>query len=57
MDVTKYLNHRNFGNTDKVKALEDMLVQFGIRNVRTGTIAIERINKSIRINNNESDFR
>jgi len=55
VDVTKStLTIEISGNTDKVKALEDMLVQFGIREiVRTGTIAIERGSKSIRINNNE----
>ncbi len=36
------------GGTDKVAALEDMLKQFGIKEiVRTGTIAIERGNKVI----------
>jgi len=36
------------GATDKVAALEDMLKQFGIKEiVRTGTIAIERGNKII----------
>ena len=36
------------GSTDKVSALEDMLRQFGIKEiVRTGTIAIERGNKYI----------
>ena len=36
------------GGTDKVAALEDMLKQFGIKEiVRTGTIAIERGNKSM----------
>ncbi len=42
------------GGTDKVAALEDMLKQFGIKEiVRTGTIAIERGNKYIRVNNEE----
>lgn len=37
------------GATDKVEALEDMLKQFGIKEiVRTGTIAIERGNKFIK---------
>ncbi|HHW47965.1 MAG TPA: acetolactate synthase small subunit [Clostridiaceae bacterium] len=36
------------GDTDKVKALEDLLRQFGIKEiVRTGLIAIERGNKVI----------
>lgn len=36
------------GSTDKVTALEDMLKQFGIKEiVRTGTIAVERGNKFI----------
>lgn len=39
------------GTTQKVSALEDMLRQFGIREiVRTGTIAIERGNKIIKAN-------
>lgn len=42
------------GGTDKVAALEDMLKQFGIKEiVRTGTIAIERGNKYIKANHNE----
>lgn len=42
------------GGTDKVAALEDMLRQFGIREiVRTGTIAIERGNKYIKASNDE----
>lgn len=37
------------GGTEKVAALEDMLKQFGIKEiVRTGTIAIERGNKYIK---------
>jgi acetolactate synthase I/III small subunit len=40
------------GGTDKVAALEDMLKQFGIKEiVRTGTIAIERGNKYINAGN------
>jgi acetolactate synthase-1/3 small subunit len=40
------------GGTDKVAALEEMLMQFGIKEiVRTGTIAIERGNKVIKTNN------
>lgn len=39
------------GSTDKVAALEEMLQQFGIKEiVRTGTIAIERGNKYINAN-------
>lgn len=42
------------GSTDKVEALEDMLKQFGIKEiVRTGTIAIERGNKYIKVGNTE----
>lgn len=42
------------GSTDKVEALEDMLRQFGIKEiVRTGTIAIERGNKYIKVGNTE----
>lgn len=42
------------GGTDKVAALEDMLKQFGIKEiVRTGTIAIERGNKYIKAGNTE----
>jgi len=42
------------GSTDKVAALEDMLRQFGIKEiVRTGTIAIERGNRIIRVTNND----
>lgn len=38
------------GSTDKVAALEDMLKQFGVKEiVRTGTIAIERGNRIISI--------
>jgi acetolactate synthase-1/3 small subunit len=41
------------GGTEKVYALEDMLRQFGIKEiVRTGTIAIERGNKNINTNEN-----
>jgi acetolactate synthase-1/3 small subunit len=44
------------GSNDKVAALEDMLQQFGIKEiVRTGTIAIERGNKIIRHNNNDEE--
>lgn len=42
------------GGTEKVAALEDMLRQFGIKEiVRTGTIAIERGNKYIKAGSNE----
>lgn len=42
------------GSMEKVAALEDMLKQFGIKEiVRTGTIAIERGNKYIKANNEE----
>lgn len=44
------------GGTDKVAALEDMLRQFGIREiVRTGTIAIERGNKYIKANSKDEE--
>lgn len=42
------------GASDKVAALEDMLKQFGIKEiVRTGTIAIERGNKYIKAGSTE----
>ncbi len=42
------------GATDKVEALEDMLKQFGIKEiVRTGTIAIERGNRYIKVGSAE----
>jgi len=44
------------GDSDKVSALEDMLRQFGIKEiVRTGTIAIERGNRIIKATNNEEE--
>ncbi len=44
------------GDIDKVSALEDMLRQFGIKEiVRTGIIAIERGNKIIKTNNNNEE--
>lgn len=44
------------GGEDKVAALEDMLKQFGIKEiVRTGTIAIERGNRIIKVTNNEEE--
>lgn len=44
------------GSTDKIAALEDMLKQFGIKEiVRTGTIAIERGNKYIKVSNNDEE--
>lgn len=44
------------GGTNKVAALEDMLKQFGIKEiVRTGTIAIERGNKHIKAKNNNKE--
>jgi len=44
------------GGTDKVAALEDMLKQFGIKEiVRTGTIAIERGNKYIKAKHNDEE--
>lgn len=42
------------GDNDKVSAIEDMLSQFGIKEiVRTGAISIERGNRIIKANNNE----
>lgn len=44
------------GDNDKVVAIEDMLAQFGIKEiVRTGAIAIERGNKVIKANNNNEE--
>lgn len=44
------------GGTEKVAALEDMLKQFGIKEiVRTGTIAIERGNRYIKAKNNDKE--
>jgi acetolactate synthase-1/3 small subunit len=44
------------GATDKVSALEDLLRQFGIKEiVRTGTIAIDRGNKHIKVNNSDEE--
>lgn len=43
------------GANEKVAALEDMLKQFGIKEiVRTGSIAIERGNKYIKVKNNNN---
>ncbi|MCX8129676.1 MAG: acetolactate synthase small subunit [Clostridia bacterium] len=42
------------GSSEKVAALEDMLKQFGIKEiVRTGTIAIERGNRYINVQNDK----
>jgi acetolactate synthase-1/3 small subunit len=44
------------GGSDKVAALEDMLKQFGIKEiVRTGMIAIERGNRHIKANNDNEE--
>jgi len=44
------------GGTEKVAALEEMLRQFGIKEiVRTGSIAIDRGNKYIKVNNNNEE--
>ncbi len=44
------------GSEDKVEALEDMLRQFGIKEiVRTGTIAIERGNRIIKVTPNNDE--
>lgn len=57
VDVSKNtLTIEASGSTDKVAALEDMLKQFGIKEiVRTGTIAIDRGNKYIKANNNDEE--
>lgn len=49
IDVSKNtLTIETSGNTDKVAALEDMLKQFGVKEiVRTGIIALERGSKNI----------
>jgi len=44
------------GDNEKVSAMEDMLKQFGIKEiVRTGAIAIERGNKYIKASNNDEE--
>ncbi len=55
VDVSKStLTIEASGSEDKVSALEDLLKPFGIREVvRTGTIAIERGNRIIKVTNNE----
>lgn len=55
VDVSKNtLTIEASGGTSKVSALEDMLKQFGIKEiVRTGTIAIERGNKYIKASGND----
>jgi acetolactate synthase-1/3 small subunit len=55
VDVSKTtLTIEASGDGEKVDALEDLLRQFGIKEiVRTGTIAIERGNRIIKVNNNE----
>jgi acetolactate synthase-1/3 small subunit len=55
VDVSKNtLTIEAAGSSDKVNALEDMLKQYSIVEiVRTGTIAIERGNKYIKVNYNE----
>lgn len=57
IDVSKTtLTIEASGDGEKVTALEDMLRQFGIKEiVRTGTIAIERGNKIIKVANNEEE--
>jgi acetolactate synthase-1/3 small subunit len=56
VDVTSdILTIEIFGTFGKVNALKGMLEQFGIKEiVRTGTIAIERGNKTLNVNNNNS---
>jgi acetolactate synthase-1/3 small subunit len=57
VDVSKTtLTIEASGSNEKVAALEDMLKQFGIKEiVRTGTIAIDRGNKQIKATNNEEE--
>jgi len=57
VDVSKStLTIEASGSNEKVDALEDMLRQFSIKEiVRTGTIAIERGNKFIKVNNKEEE--
>jgi acetolactate synthase-1/3 small subunit len=57
VDVSKTtLTIEASGDGEKVAALEDMLRPFGIKEiVRTGTIAIERGNKIIKVANNEEE--
>jgi len=44
------------GDEEKISALEQMLKQFGIKEiVRTGLIALERGNKHIKANNNDEE--
>ncbi len=55
VDVSKTtLTIEASGDGEKVDALEDLLRPFGIKEiVRTGTIAIERGNRIIKVNHNE----
>jgi acetolactate synthase-1/3 small subunit len=55
VDVSKTtLTIEAAGDGDKVGALEDLLKPFGLKEiVRTGTIAIERGNRIIKVTNNE----
>jgi acetolactate synthase-1/3 small subunit len=57
VDVSKTtLTIEASGSNEKVAALEDMLKQFGIKEiVRTGTIAIDRGYKHIKATNNEEE--
>lgn len=57
VDVSKNtLTIEASGSNEKVTALEEMLRQFGIKEiVRTGTIAIDRGNKHIKAINNEEE--
>ena len=57
VDVSKNtLTIEAAGSNDKIAALEDMVRQFGIKEiVRTGTIAIDRGNKYIKANNNNDE--
>lgn len=57
VDVSKNtLTIEASGDADKLRALEDMLQQFGIKEiVRTGFISIERGNKHIKAKNNNEE--
>jgi len=58
VDVSKNtLTIEMTGSADKISAFEEMLKQFGIKEiVRTGMIAIERGNRIIKANNNNEDI-
>ena len=57
VDVSKNtLTIEMTGSTDKIAAFEEMLKQFGVKEmVRTGTIAIERGNQIIKVSSKEEN--